>query len=69
MSHDRKAGAARILGYICLLAGASNLVLVGVQALRGQTRLAFPLLGTGMAAVMIGIIMLAQGRQKPTSGG
>jgi hypothetical protein len=68
MESDRKAKAARILGYICVVAGGFNLVLAGILALRDQTQVAFPLLGSGAGALTVGFIVLTLGKQKPTSG-
>jgi len=69
MDPDQKVKLARILGYICVLVGAFNLVLAGVLALRDQTQVGFPLLGSGAGALTMGIIMLALARQKPKSEG
>lgn len=69
MDPDRKAKIARILGYICVAAGAFNLVIAGILMLRGQTEVRYPLLGTGFGALTGGIIMLALGKQRSGSGG
>lgn len=69
MDPDRKAKIARILGYVCVAAGAFNLVLAGILMLRGQTEVRYPLLGTGFGALTGGIIMLALGKQRSGSGG
>ncbi len=69
MDPDRRARTARILGYICVVAGALNLVLAGMLALRDQTQVGFPLLGTGVGALTVGIIMLTRGKQRPKSAG
>jgi uncharacterized integral membrane protein len=69
MSPDRRAKTARMLGYICVVAGALDLVLAGVLALRDQTQAELPLLGAGIGALTLGIIMLALGKQGPKSGG
>lgn len=69
MSSNRRAKTARMLGYICVVAGALDLVLAGVLALRDQTQAEFPLLGAGLGALTLGIIMLALGKQRPKSGG
>jgi hypothetical protein len=69
MGPDRKAKIARILGYVCVAAGALNLVLAGILTLRGQTQVTFPLLGTGFGALTVGIIMLTRGKQRSKSGG
>jgi hypothetical protein len=68
MDPDRRAKTARILGYICVVAGALNLVLAGMLALRDQTQVEFPLLGAGLGALTLGIIMLALVKQRPKSG-
>jgi len=67
MTPDQKALTARILGYICVVAGLLNLTIVGVRAFRGGMAGGFPLLGSGLAALMLGLVMLTRGRQKPTS--
>jgi len=69
MTPDQKAKTARILGYICVVTGALNLVLAGTLALLGETQVGFPLLGTGVGALTVGIIILTRGKQKPESGG
>jgi hypothetical protein len=69
MDPDRKAKIGRILGYVCVAAGALDLVLAGILMLRGQTEVRYPLLGTGFGALTGGIILLALGRQRPRSGG
>jgi len=69
MGPDRKTKAARILGYICVVAGALNLVLAGVLVLRDQTLMGFPLLLSGVGALTLGIIVLTRGEQKSRSGG
>ena len=69
MDPDRKAKIARILGYVCVAAGAFNLVIAGILMLRGQTEVRFSLLGTGFGALTGGIIMLALGKQRSGSGG
>lgn len=69
MGPDRKAKTARILGYICVVVGALNLVLAGMLALRDETLVEFPLLGAGLGALTLGIIMLYLGKQRPKSGG
>jgi uncharacterized integral membrane protein len=69
MSPDRRAKTVRMLGYICVVAGALDLVLAGVLALRDQTQAELPLLGAGIGALTLGIIMLALGKQGPKSGG
>jgi hypothetical protein len=69
MDPDRKAKIARILGYVCVAAGALDLVLAGILMLRGQTEVRYPLLGAGFGALTGGIIMLALGKQRSGSGG
>ena len=69
MNPEQKARTARILGYICMAVGALNLTLVAVHAAGDQTQAGFPLLGTGIAALTIGFIMLALGKRKSTPGG
>ena len=69
MNPDQKARTARILGYICIAVGALNLTLVAVQAARDQTQAGYPLLGTGIAALTLGFIMLTLGKRKSTPGG
>ena len=69
MTPEQKAKTARILGYICVVTGALNLVLAGILTLRGQTQVTFPLLGTGFGALTVGIIMLTRGKQRSKSGG
>jgi len=69
MAADRRAKTARILGYICVVAGALNLVLAGMLPLRDQTQVEFPLLGAGLGALTLGIIMLTLGKQRSKSGG
>jgi len=69
MTPDQKARTARILGYICLMAGALDLVLALLLSLRDKALVGFPLLGSGVGAVTIGIIMLALARNKPRSAG
>ncbi|NIN71388.1 MAG: hypothetical protein GTO46_05520 [Gemmatimonadetes bacterium] len=69
MDPDRKAKMARILGYVCVAVGALNLVLAGILALRGQTPVRWPLVGTGFGALTGGIIMLTLGYQRPKPGG
>ena len=63
MDSDKKAKTARVLGYICLVAGAVNLSVVVLD----QTQARSPLLVTGISAFTIGIIMVALGRKKPAS--
>jgi uncharacterized integral membrane protein len=69
MGPERRAKTARILGYICVVVGALNLVLAGTLALRDQTQVEFPLLGAGLGALTLGIIMLTLGKQRSKSGG
>ena len=69
MDPDRKTKAAHILGYICVVAGALNLVLASVLVLRDQTQMGFPLLGSGVGALTLGIIVLTRGKQKSGAGG
>ena len=69
MTPDQKAKTARILGYICVVAGALNLVLAGTLALRGETQVGFSLLVAGVGALTVGVIILTRGKQKPESGG
>ena len=67
MNPDRKTNAARILGYICVVAGALNLVLAGVLVLWDQTQDVFPVLTTGFGALTLGIILLTLVKQKSNS--
>ena len=67
MTPDQKAKAARILGYICVVVGVLELAITGVQALQGQTEGGSALLVTGVAALSMGLLMLAPGKRKPTS--
>jgi len=69
MNPDQKARTARILGYICVVAGALNLVLAGMLVLRDQQQIGVPLLGSGIGALTLGIIMLTRGKQRPEDGG
>ena len=69
MTPDQKAKTARILGYISVVVGVLNLAIIGVDALRGQTEGRSPLLVTGVAALSMGVFMLALGKRKPTSRG
>jgi len=69
MTPDQKAKTARILGYICVVAGALNLAIAGVLALQGQAGIGSALLVTGVVAVSMGVLMLARGKQKLTSQG
>ena len=69
MNAEQKRRTARILGYICILAGALNLTLTVVKAIQEQTLEGSPLLITGIVALSMGVFMLALGRQKPPSGG
>ena len=69
MNPDRKTKAARIVGYICVVAGALNLVLAGVLVLWDQTQDGFPLVATGSGALTLGIILLTRGKQKSNSKG
>ncbi len=66
MDADKKAKAARILGYICLTIGGLNIMLAVVQMAQDRTLTGSPLLITGISALTIGIIMVALGKQKPT---
>jgi len=56
-----------MLGLICLAVGVLNLVIVGVQTLRGQAPAKPGVLASGFGALTLGIIMVALGKQKPTS--
>jgi len=67
MTPDQKATTARILGYICVVAGALNLVLAGTLTLRGETQVGFPLLGAGVGALTVGVIILTRGKREPES--
>jgi hypothetical protein len=69
MDSDRKTKTALILGYICVVVGALNLVIGGILLLRGQQQVGFPLLGSGFGALTVGIIVLTRGKQRPESGG
>ncbi len=68
MDPERKTKIARILGYVCVAAGALNLVLTGILTLRGQTLAGFALLG-GFGALTCGIIVLTLTKQLSKSGG
>jgi hypothetical protein len=52
-----------------VVVGALNLVLAGMLALRDETLVEFPLLGAGLGALTLGIIMLYLGKQRPKSAG
>jgi hypothetical protein len=69
MTPDQKARTARILGYICVVAGALNLVLAGTLALLGETQVGFALLASGVGALTVGVIILTRRKQEPESGG
>jgi hypothetical protein len=66
MNPDQKARFARILGYICVAAGTLNLVLAGILLFRDGTQVGWPLLGTGVGALTVGLILLT--RQKQSNG-
>ena len=68
MDADKKAMMARILGYICLTAGALNLAAAVLLLAQDQTQVGSPLVVTGIVALGMGVIMLSRGRQKPTPG-
>ncbi|MEJ2319514.1 MAG: hypothetical protein P8Y21_09225 [Gemmatimonadales bacterium] len=61
MNADKKAAFARILGYICVAVGVLNLALAVVDR-PGKSALT----ATGLSALMLGIIMIAVGKRKPT---
>jgi hypothetical protein len=67
MTPDQKAKTARILGYISVVVGILNFTIIGVQAFQGEAERGSPLLITGVAALSMGIFMVALGRRKPTS--
>ena len=69
MDPERKAKTARILGYICVVAGAMNLVIAAMLILRGQQQVGFPLLGSGFGALTVGIIILTRRKQRSESEG
>ena len=54
MDPDKKAKAARVLGYFCIVVGALNLAM----AIVGTAQARMPLLATGAGALAVGIIML-----------
>jgi len=69
MTPDQKATTARVLGYICVVAGVLNIAITGVHALQGELEGASPLLVTGVVALSMGVFMLALGKRKPTPQG
>jgi len=69
MNSDQKVRTARIIGFVCLVAGALNLTITAVRMIRGQPQIDTPLLVTGIVALTAGIFMLALAKQKPPSGG
>jgi hypothetical protein len=66
MNPEQKARFARILGYICVAVGVLNLVLAGILLSRDATQVRWPLLGTGVGALTVGLILLT--RPKQTTG-
>ena len=69
MNDDQKAKLGRVLGYICIATGALNLTLVAIRVTRGHMELEFAVLGSGITALMLGIIMLARAKRTPASKG
>jgi len=68
MNSGQKVRTAQILGYICIAAGALNLVIAAVRVIRGQPLPGTPLLVTGIVALSGGIFMLVLAKQKPPTG-
>ena len=69
MTPDQRVRFAHILGYICVVVSALNLVLAAVIALKDRSEVGFSLLGSGAGALTLGIILLALAKQRPKSQG
>jgi hypothetical protein len=68
MNAEQKVRMARVLGVICLVVGAMNLVIVLVQGGGEQSQTGSPLFITGLAALSGGALMLAVSKRRPPSG-
>ena len=63
MDTNQKIKFARVLGSICIVVGAVNLIFAAVDRPTGPT-----LFVTGISALSMGIILIAVSKRKSTSG-